>query len=120
MPVYKCSVKGIEPLRLPDLYRVKLSCDNDVSIEVELHEKIMKIRESEEIEVYIDKNKDKCLQYDFCGRAHVVSITKFEEYYRVILSIAGPLVVIKLKEQPRSPFKVMNELYVGIKKLAKD
>ncbi len=114
MPIYKCRIDSIESLRLPDVYRAKLSCDN-VSMEVELHEKIAKLKQGTDVEVYIDKSKDKCLQHDFCGQAHVVSINKFEDYYRIVLSIAGLLAVIKLREQPRAPFKVMTKVYVGIR-----
>ena len=66
------------------------------------------------IEIGIDKNK--CLEHEFCGRAHVVSIVKLDKKYRVVLSIGGLLVIVKnLSRKPR--LEPVQELYVGITRI---
>ena len=115
MPKYECRVNDIEQLRLPQLYRVKTSC-GDVEIVFEMHEKIMMINKGEELSIVITSSKEECMKNDFCGKGHVVSITKLEDVYRVVISIAGILVVLFFKQKPKQPYSVMNEVYVGISK----
>jgi DNA-directed RNA polymerase subunit G len=113
--IYECSVKGIEPLRYSGMYRVNCS-DSEYEVVLEMHEKLMRINEGDRLVVSITTNEEECLENDFCGRGYVVSIRKLDDRYRVVISISGILVVIKQKQQPRSPFKVMNELYVGVRR----
>lgn len=112
---YECRVKSIEPLRYKEMYRAISDCGGS-EIVLEMHEKLMRINEGDNLAVNISTSKEKCLQHDFCGKGHVVSITKLDDVYRVIISISGILVILKQKTQPKSPFKVLNELYIGVSK----
>lgn len=115
MVSYECKVRSIEPLRYIGMYRAISDCDS-VEITLEMNEKLMKISEGDDLVISISTSKKECLQHHFCGKGHVVSVTKLDNTYRVVVSIAGILVVLKMKEQPKSPFKVMNELYIGVSK----
>ncbi|WP_245521851.1 DNA-directed RNA polymerase subunit G [Staphylothermus hellenicus] len=115
MVSYECKVKSIEPLRYIGMYRAISDCDG-VEITLEMNEKLMKISEGDNLVINISTNKEECLQHYFCGKGHVVSITKLDNIYRVVVSVAGILAVLKMKQRPRSPFKVMNELYIGVSK----
>lgn len=113
---YECEASSIEHMRLPGMYRVYTKCSNDIECVLEMHEKLMNITEKDSLAVVLTTKKEECLENDFCGRGHVVSVRKIGDVHRVIVSIAGILVVLNLKETPKSPLKVMNEIYVGISK----
>lgn len=113
---YDCKVSLIEHMRLPGMYRVHTKCGDNVECVLEMHEKLMNIAEKDSLAIILTTKKKECLENDFCGRGHVVSVKKINEMYRVIVSIAGILVVLNLKETPRSPLKVMNEVYIGVSK----
>lgn len=108
---YKCKVVNIETLRLPHVYRINSVCD-EIELVIEMHDEIIEVRKDEEIYVEIGIEKEKCLEHEFCGKAHVVSISKFDKKYRAILSIGGLLVILKsLSKKPR--LKPVQELYIG-------
>ncbi|OYT40710.1 MAG: hypothetical protein B6U89_01345 [Desulfurococcales archaeon ex4484_58] len=109
---YKCVVENIEELRLPGVYRVHSKC-GEYTIVIEMHEDVMKIVNGEEMKVVLTNDKSECMENEFCGKGHVVSITKFDKKYRVIISIGGFLFVLKGLEKPIK-FNVMDELYIGI------
>ncbi|MET1160239.1 MAG: DNA-directed RNA polymerase subunit G [Thermoprotei archaeon] len=109
---YECVVSNIEPLRLPSVYRVYCRCDK-LDIVVEMHEEIMRINENENIVIEFLRDKNKCMENDFCGKGYVVSVTKLDNGYRMIFSIGGLLVVIKNLDKPLE-FNVMDQLYIGI------
>ncbi|MEM0380755.1 MAG: DNA-directed RNA polymerase subunit G [Desulfurococcaceae archaeon] len=110
---YECSVYNIEYLKLPKVYRLKCNCSDGVEIVFEMHEELLKIRENTEISIDIGIDKKECLERDFCGKAHVVSVTELEGRFRTVLSIGGLLVVVKnLVEKPS--LEPVQELYVGL------
>ncbi len=109
---YECIVTDIETLRLPHVYRIHSLCE-EVEIIVEMHDELMEVNRNDKITIEIGIDKEKCLEHEFCGRAHVVSVTKLDKKYRVVLSIGGLLVVLKnLSRKPR--LEPVQELYIGI------
>uniref|UniRef100_A0A7C4NLC6 Uncharacterized protein n=1 Tax=Staphylothermus marinus TaxID=2280 RepID=A0A7C4NLC6_STAMA len=115
--ITECIVNRIEKLLVPQVYRVHASCREGFDTTIEVHEKLMNIREDDKIKLEITESKESCLQHYFCGKAYVVSTTMIENRYRVVLSIGGLLVVLKNLHEPPQ-FNVLSELYVGITRVA--
>ncbi len=113
MVEYNCVVEELEDLRLPNLYRVKTKCGAE-EIVLEMHRDLMVINKGEKLRIVFTTSKDECLKHEFCGNSYVVSITKLDDKYRITLSIHGPLVILYTSEKPKSPFKVMNKVYIGV------
>ncbi len=113
MQEYECSITGVEALRLPGMYRVKTSC-NSVEAEFEMNEKLLRVEGKGRARILVTTDKEKCMEHDFCGWGYVAKIDKLEGKHRIIISLHGPLVLLYMEEKPRSPFKVMNKVYVGI------
>ncbi len=115
----ECSIEECEPLRMPGVYRVHTIC-KDLSIAIELVEDVYKLPSSGKTLVYIGKDKDKCMEKEFCGQAHVVSITSLsEDTKRAVLSIGGLLVVIKGPKEHEvfNKLEVVEKYYIGIKRI---
>jgi len=112
---YTCSVKDLELLRMPHVYRVHSVC-GDAEIVVEMHDDLMFITKSDKLNIEIGISKEKCLQHEFCGKGHVVSVAKLGDKYRVVISIGGFLVVVKnLTEKPE--LEPVQELYIGLSRI---
>lgn len=110
---HECEVLEVEHLKMPKVYRLKCSCSDEVEIVFEMHEELMKVGEGARVIVDIDASREECLERDFCGRAHVVSISELDDKYRVVLSIGGLLVIVKnLVERPS--MEPVQEVYVGL------
>jgi len=100
---------------MPHVYRVHSIC-GDIEIIIEMHDDLLIISRGEKLSVEMGLDKEKCLQHEFCGKGHVVSVTKLGDKYRVIISIGGLLVVVKnLKEKP--PLSPVQELYVALSRI---
>lgn len=115
--ITECTVNKVEKLLIPQVYRVHASCREGFDAVVEIHEKLMSIRENEKIRIEVTESKDACLQHYFCGKAYLVSTTQLEDRYRTVLSIGGLLVVFKNLYEPLQ-FDVASELYIGITKVS--
>ena len=110
---FDCRVSETEPLRLPKVYRIHSSCNDGVKIVVEMHEELLKIDKDTDIAIEINIERERCLEHEFCGKGHVVSITKFDKKYRLIISIGGLLVVVnELDKKPG--LEPVQEVYVGL------
>lgn len=109
---YVCRVEGIEPLRLPRVYRAHMMC-NSLNAVIEMHEDIMEIEKGKEALVEVTNSKEKCLEHGFCGKGYVVSVTKLNGEHRVIISIGGLLAIFKSPEK-QLELNVMDECYIGI------
>ncbi len=109
----KCTVEHIENLRIPGTYRAAMKCGS-LDVEVEMSTTIIEMRPGREYELAFMEpvEKDKCLDnYEVCGNAYIVSFTKMDKLYRLILSIGGLLVKIvghkkdiKLKTEPNKHY----------------
>jgi len=115
--MFECEVAGVEKLRLPGMYRYKLSC-GELRIEAELNEKIAVFNNGDKIVVEITESKEQCLQHEICGHGYVVSVNKMENAYRAVISLHGPLIVLFQKNKPKFPIKTMNRVYVGMSRKA--
>ncbi|MEM3927071.1 MAG: DNA-directed RNA polymerase subunit G [Desulfurococcaceae archaeon] len=108
----ECIVKDVMPLRVPKTFRIKGLC-KDKELEIELHEEIVpqpKINTRFLIELL--DNKEQCLQHEICGQGYVVSATSLENFYRVVISLHGFLLVIKSKDPIN--LDAMQQLYMGM------
>ena len=116
----ECKVDNLEALRVPGINRYYLVC-NDSEIIAELPEQIYRLNIGETITLSILKDKEKCLNNDFCGQGHVVTSTKIDDLHRIILSIGGLLFVIKVRPDSDivDKLKVVEKYYIGIKRLTK-
>lgn len=108
---YECLVSDITPLRIPRVYRVSASC-NELNIELEIHENIVEApSKGSKVTIEITTEKEKCLDYYFCGHGYVVSNTKIGDINRVVISLHGFLVVLKSKE--KIELGEMEHVYIG-------
>lgn len=116
----KCTVSELNPLRIPSTYRAKLLCEK-LSIEIELHSEILEMTPGDKylIEFIEPENKNYCLEkYDVCGNSYVVSFTKIENKYRLILSIGGLLLkIVGAKEHIPLRTEPNTRYIVGIKRI---
>ncbi len=114
----ECTVDKREALRMPGVYRLYALCE-DISLGMELLEEVYNIPSGSRIVVYIGKEKDKCLEMDFCGHGYIVSSTKMDDHYRTIISIGGLLLILKhpVKHEIKDLFKLIEKYYVGIKRV---
>ncbi len=107
----KCTVNDIVLLRVPSVFRIIGSC-GDYNIEMEMHEELVKPpKKGSLMEISISTSREKCLEYYFCGHGYVISNTKLNDVYRVVISLHGLLVVVK-SSNPLA-YNVMDRLYVG-------
>lgn len=108
----ECTVDEVAPLRVPKVFRVKSTCGN-INLEVELHEEVVTMpKVGDKLLIAMLQSKEECLDYYFCAHGYVVSNTKIDDTYRVVISLHGLLVVLKSKEQ--LPYKTMDHIYIGL------
>ncbi len=118
MPRYTCEVKDITPLRMPGINRINCTENEKLSIDIELPEQVYSLSKGDNVEINVVEDKKECLEYEFCGVGHVVSITKLDNQYRAIISIGGLLLVIKTPDDSLiKDLKVVEKYYIGIKRL---
>jgi len=109
----ECMVEDVEALRVPRVYRVKASCRNGLSMEIELHEDIIaQPSKGRSIVVEVTEDKGKCLEHYFCAHGYVVSNTQIGDVNRVVISLNGLLTILKTREA--LGFKPMDKIYLGI------
>lgn len=108
----ECVVNEIQGLRMPRVYRAKLSC-GDKSLEFEYHEEIIGgLREGSRASFVLTSDKEKCLSHYFCAQGYVVSNTKIGEQHRLVISLHGFLVVLRTAEP--LALNPMDKVYVGM------
>lgn len=108
----KCVVSEIMPLKIPKVYRLRGNCGN-VELEIEFHEEVVegpKIGSQMIVEITSDKNE--CMKHYFCAHGYVISNTQIGDFYRVVISLHGFLVVIKSKHS--IGINVMDRVYLGV------
>ena len=117
---FECKVGNLEALRVPGINRYHLFC-NESEIVAELPEQVYRLNIGDMIILSILTDKEKCLENDFCGQGHVVTSTKINDIHRIILSMGGLLIVIKVKpgSDVIDKLKVVEKYYIGIKRLTK-
>jgi len=109
----ECMVEDVEALRVPRVYRVKASCKNGSSMEIELHEDIItQPSKGRSIVVEVTEDRGKCLEHYFCAHGYVVSNTQIGDVNRVVISLNGLLAILKTQEA--LGFKPMDKVYLGI------
>lgn len=108
----ECIINEIQGLRMPRVYRAKLSC-GDSALELEYHEDVVKgLKEGSRASFVFTSDREKCISHYFCAQGHVVSNTKIGDQYRLVLSLHGFLIVLRTPE----PLAInpMEKLYVGM------
>ncbi len=117
---FECKVSNVEELRVPGINRYHLLC-NESEIVAELPEQVYRLNVDDTIVLSILTDKGECMENDFCGKGYVVSSTKINDVHRIILSMGGLLIVIKVKlgSDVIDELKVVEKYYIGIKRLTK-
>ncbi len=118
MVVLECIVNSKEPLRMPGVYRASLVCNN-IDIVIELPEEVYSINKDEKITLVFTKDKEECLENDFCGNGYIVSTKKIGDKIRTVLSIGGLLLIMNYseKEKPLERTDPIEKYYIGLKRL---
>ena len=117
---FECRVNNVEALRVPGINRYYLFC-NESEIVAELPEQVYRLNIDDMIVLSVLMDKEKCIENDFCGQGYVVTSTKINNVHRIILSMGGLLIVMKVKpgSDVIDKLKVVEKYYIGIKRLTK-
>lgn len=120
MNEFECKVSNLEPLRVPGIIRYYLLC-NESEIAIELPEQVYKLNIDDTIVLNILASKEKCMENDYCGQSYVVTSTRINDEHRIVLSMGGLLIIVKLKPGSDiiNKLKVVEKYYIGIKRLTK-